>query len=95
MTETKVHTALRNGQTLAELAKARDKSVDGLVTTMTKAETAKLNAAVKAGRLTDGQRDSIVAGLKDRITDMVNGSVGPRFGRGPGGPPPVEMGSPA
>jgi hypothetical protein len=95
LTESKVHTALRNGQTLAELAKARDKSVDGLVAAMTKAETAKLNAAVKAGRLTDAQRDSIVAGLKDRVTDMVNGVAGPRFGRGPGGPPPVEMGSAA
>lgn len=91
MTEAKVRTALGSGQTLAELAKARDKSVDGLVAAMTKAETAKLNAAVKAGRLTDAQRDSIVAGLKDRITDMVNGAVGPRFGRGPAGPPPVEM----
>ena len=95
MTEAKVRTALDNGQTLADLAKARDKSVDGLVAAMTKAETAKLNAAVKAGRLTDAQRDSIVAGLKDRITDMVNGAIGPRFGRGPGGPPPVEMDSAA
>jgi hypothetical protein len=95
MTEAKVRTALENGQTLAQLAKARDKSVDGLVAAMTKAETAKLNAAVKAGRLTDAQRDSIVAGLKDRITDMVNGAIGPRFGRGPGGPPPMEMDSAA
>ena len=95
MTEANVRTALGNGETLAQLANARDKSVDGLVAAMTKAETGKLNAAVKAGRLTDAQRDSIVAGLKDRITDMVNGAVGPRFGRGPGGPPPVEMGSAA
>jgi hypothetical protein len=95
MTEAKVHTALGRGQTLAELAKARDKSVDGLVTAMTKAETAKLNAAVKAGRLTDAQRDSIVAGLKDRITDVVNGVVGPRFGRGHAGLPPGEVDSAA
>jgi hypothetical protein len=95
MTEANVRTALGNGQTLALLAKARDKSVDGLVAAMSKAETAELNAAVKAGRLTDAQRDSIVAGLKDRITDMVNGAVGPRFGRGPGGPPPAEMGTAA
>lgn len=95
MTEANVRTALGNGQTLAELAKARDKSVDGLVAAMTKAETAKLNAAVKAGRLTDAQRDSIVAGLKDRITDMVNRVPVPRSGRGLGGPPPMEMGSAA
>jgi hypothetical protein len=95
MTEAKLHTALGNGRTLAQLAKARDKSVDGLVAAMTKAETAKLNAAVKAGRLTDAQRDSIVAGLKNRITGLVNGEVGPRFGPGRAGPPPAEMGSAA
>lgn len=95
MTEANVRTALGNGQTLAQLAQARDKSIDGLVAAMTKAETAKLDAAVKAGRLTDAQRDSIVAGLKDRITGMVNGEDGPRFGRGSGGPPPAEMGTAA
>jgi hypothetical protein len=95
MTEASVRTALENGQTLAQLAKARDKSVDGLVAAMTKAETAELDAAVKAGRLSDAHRDSIVARLKDRITGMVIGEVGPRFGRGHGGEPPAEMGSAA
>ena len=95
MTEAKVRTAVGNGQTLAQLAKARGKSVEGLVAAMTKAETAKLNAAVKAGRLTDAQRDSIVAGLKDRITDVVNSVVGPRFGPGHAGPPPEDMDSAA
>jgi hypothetical protein len=95
MTEAKVRTAVHNGRTLAQLAKARDKSVDGLVAAMTKAETAKLNAAVKAGHLTDAQRDSIVAGLKNRITGLVKGEVGPRFGPGRAGPPPAEMGSAA
>jgi hypothetical protein len=60
---------------------------------MTKAATAELNDAVQSGRLTDAQRDSIVAGLKQRITDLVNGRVGPRFGRGAGLGPPPELGS--
>ena len=95
MTEAKLRTALGNGQTLAQLAKARGKSVDGLVAAMIKAETAQLDAAVKAGRLSGADRDSVVASLKDRITDIVNGAVGPRFGRGHGGESPAEMGSAA
>jgi uncharacterized protein YidB (DUF937 family) len=95
MTEAKLRTALGSGQTLAQLAKARGKSVDGLVAAMTKAEIKELDAAVKAGRLSDADRDSIVATLKDRITDIVNGVVGPRFGRGHAGEPPAEMGSAA
>jgi hypothetical protein len=93
MTEANLRTALGNGRTLAQLARARDKSVAGLVTAMTKAATAELNDAVQSGRLTDAQRDSIVAGLKQRITDLVNGRVGPRFGRGAGLGPPPELGS--
>ena len=38
----------------------------------------KLNAAVAAGRLTQSQADSILAGLKSHITDFVNGTA-PHF----------------
>ena len=93
MSEANLRAALDDGETLAQLARARDKSVAGLVDAMTKAATAELNEAVESGRLTDAQRDSIVAGLKERVTDLVNGRVGPRFERGMGGPPPPELGS--
>jgi hypothetical protein len=81
MTEASLRTALNDGKTLAQLARGRDKSVDGLVTAMTKAATAELNQAVQSGRLTDAQRDSMVEGLKARITALVNGQMGPRFER--------------
>jgi hypothetical protein len=88
MTEPNLMTALRNGKTLAEVAKDRGRSVDGLVTALVDAEKAQLAAAVKAGQLTDAQRDSMVAGVEARVTALVNGEIGPppRFGRGEGAP---------
>jgi hypothetical protein len=97
MTEASLMSALDDGRTLAQIAKARGKSVDGLVTALVDAAKAELAAAVDAGRLTDAQRDSIVSGLKARITSLVNGErpvPGNRLGPPPDGgrfdePPPL------
>jgi hypothetical protein len=89
MSESALHTALENGKTLAQVAKDKGKSVDGLVAAMVSAEKAELAAAVKAGRLTQAQANTIQADLQARITDLVNGKLPPRPDRGPGfGPPP-------
>jgi hypothetical protein len=89
MSESALHTALENGKTLAQVAKDKGKSVDGLVAAMVSAEKAELAAAVKAGRLTLAQANTIQADLQARITDLVNGKLPPRPERGPGfGPPP-------
>ena len=93
---------LRDGDTLADVAKAEGKSVDGLVTAIVAATTKRLDESVAAGRLTKAQRDEIVAGLKQRTTEIVNGTFpafkgrgghGPGFGfRGPGfGGPDREL----
>lgn len=81
---------LRDGETLAEVAKAEGKSVDGLVTAIVAATTKRLDEAVAAGRITKAQRDEIVAGLTKRTTEIVNGDFpalkgrgGPGFGPGP------------
>ena len=77
-------TKLQSGQTLAQIADATSgKSVAGLVAAMTAAQKTDLDNAVKAGRLTQAQADSLSAALKDRVTAMVNGRFGFRFG----GPP--------
>lgn len=90
MTEANLEAALEDGKTLAQLARDRDKSVDGLVTALVDAAKSDLAAAVKAGRLTDAQRDSIVSGLEERITGLVNGErPEPPAGRG-FGPPPMR-----
>jgi hypothetical protein len=73
---------LREGETLAEVAKAEGKSVDGLVTAIVAATTKRLDAAVAAGRVTKSQRDLIVASLKQRTTEIVNGTFPALRGRG-------------
>ncbi|MFN2470417.1 MAG: hypothetical protein ABR583_05395 [Gaiellaceae bacterium] len=84
MTEAELRTALESGKTLAELAKARDKTVDGLVGAMVDDARAELDAAVNAGRLTEEQRDRIAGDLEEHITALVNGDLPAH----PSGPPP-------
>ena len=77
---------LREGETLAEIARDEGKSVEGLVDALVAEKTKRLDEAVEDGRLTDAQRDRIVARLREHTTDLVNGrlpSVGPRRFRGP------------
>ncbi len=90
MSEANLRTALQEGQTLAEVAKAQGKSVDGLIQALTGAATERLEEAVADGRLTEAQKDSILESLDDRITDLVNGDIGPRFRGGPGFSPPQQ-----
>jgi AraC-like DNA-binding protein len=86
LTPRKLFSDLRGGKSLADVAKDQGKSVDGLKTAMKAAETARLDAAVKAGRLTDAERSRIEQDLDQRLDDLVNGTP-PRFGfrlhRGP------------
>src|SRR5207244_3939478 len=74
LTEDQLRTEIESGKTLAQVAKDHGKSVDGLVTALVDATTKKLDAAVTAGRLTKEQEQSILSDLKQRITDMVNGT---------------------
>jgi hypothetical protein len=77
--EAELRAALRDGKTLADVAKEQGKPVDGLVDALVADEKKELQAAVDAGRLTDAQRDRIVQGLEQRVTDFVNGDA-PMFG---------------
>jgi hypothetical protein len=88
LTEEQLRTQLESGKTLAEIAKAQDKSVDGLVDAIVADAKQHLDAAVKAGRITQKQEDSILSDIKARTTDFVNGKA-PRFGfrHFEGGPP--------
>jgi len=91
LTETQLRTQLESGKSLADVAKAQGKTVDGLVQALVGAAKKKIDAAVTAGRLTQSQADSIVADLKSRVTDFVNRAA-PRFGLHHGfrdGPPPA------
>ena len=73
---------LRDGETLAEVAKEKGKSVDALVSAIVAATTKRIDEAVAAGRITKAQRDEIVAGIKKRTIEIVNGDFPALRGRG-------------
>jgi len=89
LTDAQLRTQLESGRSLADVAKAQGKTVDGLVQAMVDAAKKKLDAAVAAGRLTQSRADSILSELESHTADFVNGTA-PRFGfrHFRGGPPP-------
>lgn len=86
LSDDELHQQLESGKTLAQIAKAQNKSLDDVKAAVKKAAVARLDQAVKDGKLTDAQRDQIVKELDDHIDRL-----GERpLGRGPGhGPPPA------
>ena len=93
MTEANLRTALEDGKTLAQVARGKGKSVDGLVDAMVADAKGDLADAVKAGRITQAEKQRIQADLEERITDLVNGERPAfrfRHGPGPGMAPPTQ-----
>jgi hypothetical protein len=72
LTQAQLRTALSGGKTLAQVANSKGKPVDGLVNAMVADAKANLAEAVEAGKLTQAQSQAMQAGLKDRITELVN-----------------------
>jgi hypothetical protein len=91
LTEAELRTQLESGKTLAQIAQEKGKSVDGLIQALVDAAKTKLDAAVKDGRLTQVQEDSILTDLKQHVTDLVNGTLPehPRDHDFRGGPPGI------
>ena len=72
---------LANGQSLADVAKAQHKSVDGLKKAIVDGAKKDLDQAVKSGFLTEAQAKDALSELQSRIDDIVNGTFpgpGPR-----------------
>ena len=96
LTVAELHTQLETGKSLAEVAKAKGKSVDGLEKALAAEMKKTLDAAVKAGKLTQAQADEMQARMTEHLDDLVNGTGmgghgmgGHRMGGpGMGGPPP-------
>ncbi len=80
LTEAELRERLESGKTLAEVATAEGKSVDGLKQAMLDAAKDELDAAVADGKLTQEQAKELLANLEERIDDLVNGTL-----PGPGG----------
>jgi len=96
VTPAQLRSELRSGKTLAQIANAHGRTAEGLVQALVDRAKKKVDAAVAAGRLTRVEADDVLAGLKDRITDLVNGRLPPPPERGFGfrgfrhhGPPPL------
>ena len=89
LTEAELHQRLRNGQSLAEIAEAEGRSVEGLEQALLAAAKERLDQAVEDGRLTAAQRDELVERLESTIDAIVNGTAPlerRRFGHRFGGP---------
>jgi polyhydroxyalkanoate synthesis regulator phasin len=92
---------LRDGKTLAQVARARDKSVDGLVDALVAEKRERIEQRVRDGSMTREEADRCLAGLEARVRDMVNGRLARlgqrrhRFGAGGlfRGEPPRIVGS--
>jgi hypothetical protein len=95
LTEAELHDQLRAGQSLAEIAEAEGKSVDGLKAALLASAKERLDQAVEAGKLTAAQRDELLERLESSIDDFVNGTPPAmrsfRFGHRFGGPPMGPM----
>jgi len=75
ITEAQLQTELQNGKTLAQIATEHGKTADDVVNALVADAQTKLNAAVKAGKLTQDQADAMLKDLKSHITDLVNGTM--------------------
>lgn len=83
LSEDELRDALRDGDTLADVAEEQGVSVDDLVRAMVDAARADLDQAVEDGRMTDTMRDSMLESLDERIRALVTEGLRPMHG-GPG-----------
>jgi hypothetical protein len=78
MTREALVAELRRGQSLAQIAKAHGKSVDGLVAAMVAPLKAHLATAVENDRLTKQRADALLERITDRLERLVQRSWAPR-----------------
>jgi hypothetical protein len=78
MTRAALVAELRKGQSLAQIATARGKSVDGLVAAMVAPLEARLAKAVENDRLTKQRADALLERITDRVERLVQRTWAPR-----------------
>jgi Protein of unknown function (DUF2680) len=74
LTVAQLREKLQNGDSLAEIAKAQDKSVDGLKDVILAEAKKHLDKAVSAGKLTQAQADEMFEHISEDVGDIVNGT---------------------
>jgi hypothetical protein len=85
LSESALRDQLNDGKSLADVAKAQNKDVNGLKDAILAAAKSDLDKAVSDKKLTQSQADDVYSNLKDRIDDLVSGQLRLHF-RGDGGP---------
>ncbi len=78
MTREALRAELRKGQSLAQIARARGKSVDGLVAAMVAPVKERLAKAVASKRLTQQRADALLERITDRLERLVQRTFAPR-----------------
>jgi len=81
LTEEQIRNRLGNGRSLADIAEAEGKSVDGLVDAIVEAQESALDEAVDEGRITESQAEAMTENLRERIEFFVDRSMRPWDGR--------------
>ena len=96
MTADELQTALKGGQTLAQIAESKGVNVQVVVDALVASATNHINEEVASGELTQAEADEKLANVTDRVTERVNNprpEGGPRGGqgakRGPAGQKPA------
>jgi transposase len=92
MTEAELRTELQAGKSVADIAAAKNVSLDTVVNAIVAEHTTKLVQAVTDGKLTQAQADEQIAKLKETLPTMLaqpglHGGPGRGPGRGPRGVP--------
>jgi hypothetical protein len=97
MSQADLRKELQSGKSLADVAKAKGKTAAGLIDALVAAAGKKWDEAVAAGKITDhttaADKQELLAGVRDRVTHLVNDRFHPRpewhdFRHGPGFFPP-------
>jgi hypothetical protein len=97
LSEDELRAQLESGKSLADVAKAKGKSVDGVVDALVADAKKHLDDEVAEGHLTNSQAEQMLSRLEDGIRALVNGER-PHILPGPGfgfrhdfeGPPPFD-----
>lgn len=76
LTPQQLRTQLRSGKTLAQVAQAQGKSVDGLKSALSAAVKARLDRAVANGRLSSTREQHVLSRLPQRLDRLVNRHFG-------------------
>jgi hypothetical protein len=84
VTTDELRSSLRDGKSIADVAKAENVDVSKVVDAMVSEAQSRIDAAVADDHLTQDQATKLKADLKEHITDLVNNT--PPTGEGPFGP---------